>query len=522
MQSLLPRLKTTWVVLLLALPWLNPLTFGPTSSAAQSLLTAVSAALVLAVFAWQRTPLDLATVSARAWLLAAALSGVLGLLQYFGFSAALAPWVNYTQPGEAFANLRQRNQFATLSSMGLAALLWWQSTGPVGSPTASPALSASAGSPFSRLAVFLQRTPGVPVALAVLLGAGLAASASRAGLLELLFLLGLSLWWGAWRSAPVRRVLVAVALAYAVAALVLPMLLGQERGILSRFQEPAESSYSRVVLWGNVLHLIAQKPWLGWGWGELDFAHFITAYPGARFNDLLDNAHNLPLHLAVELGLPLTLLICTLLLLLVWRGQPWREANATRQMAWSVLAVIGLHSLLEYPLWYGPFQLAVVLCVLLLAFTPGANQTRVQPFRARPLFGGVIKPLAPAVRGLLAGCLLAMTTWVGWDYVRVSQIYLPPAVRLPAFRDKPLEAVQGLVFFQDQLKFADFAMATLTPDNAASVRVRGLELLHFSPEASVLEKLIASQRLLGRLDEAAYYLARYQASYPDSYQKFIK
>jgi O-antigen ligase len=517
MQFLLPRLKTTWVVLALALPWLNPLTFGPTSSAAQSLLTAVCAALVLAVFAWQRNPLDLATVSARAWLLAAALSAVLGLLQYFGFSAALAPWVNYAQPGEAFANLRQRNQFATLSSIGLAALLWWQSTGPAGRPTAALALSAMVGSKLSRFAVFLQYTPWVPLAMAVLLGAGLAASASRAGLLQLLLLLGLSLWWGGWRRAPVRRVLVAAALAYVVAALVLPLLLGQERGILSRFNEPAESSYSRVVLWGNVLHLIAQKPWLGWGWGELDFAHFITVYPGARFNDLLDNAHNLPLHLAVELGLPLALLICTLLLLLVWRGQPWREANATRQMAWSVLAAIGLHSLLEYPLWYGPFQLAVVLCVLLLSFTPGTVQTHT-----RPLFGGVIKPLALATRGLLAGCLLAMTTWVGWDYVRVSQIYLPPAVRLPAFRDKPLEAVQGLVFFQDQLKFADFAMVTLTPDNAASVRARGLELLHFSPEASVLEKLIASQRLLGRLDEAAYYLERFQASYPDKYQKFIK
>ena len=33
---------------------------------------------------------------------------------------------------------------------------------------------------------------------------------------------------------------------------------------------------------------------------------------------------------------------------------------------------------------------------------------------------------------------------------------------------------------------------------------------------------IASQRLLGRQDEAAYYLLRYQASYPDSFQKFTK
>ena len=56
--------------------------------------------------------------------------------------------------------------------------------------------------------------------------------------------------------------------------------------------------------------LIAQKPWLGWGWGELDYAHFITLYPGARFCDILDNAHNLPLHLAVELGVPLAVVLC--------------------------------------------------------------------------------------------------------------------------------------------------------------------------------------------------------------------
>ncbi len=32
-------------------------------------------------------------------------------------------------------------------------------------------------------------------------------------------------------------------------------------------------------------------------------------------------------------------------------------------MAWGVLAIILLHSLLEYPLWYGPFQMALCQCV---------------------------------------------------------------------------------------------------------------------------------------------------------------
>jgi hypothetical protein len=61
---------------------------------------------------------------ALAWLAAAALSTAIALIQYFGQSAHFAPWVSASEVGEAFANLRQRNQFATLSSIGLATLLW--------------------------------------------------------------------------------------------------------------------------------------------------------------------------------------------------------------------------------------------------------------------------------------------------------------------------------------------------------------------------------------------------------------
>ena len=108
-----------------------------------------------------------------------------------------------------------------------------------------------------------------------------------------------------------------------------------------------------------MLALIVQHPWLGWGWRELGYAHYIHLYDGPRFCDILDNAHNLPLHLAVELGVPVAVTTCGLLGWWVVRAKPWAETDATRRMAWTVLAVVGLHSLLEYPLWYGPFQIAV-------------------------------------------------------------------------------------------------------------------------------------------------------------------
>jgi O-antigen ligase len=118
-----------------------------------------------------------------------------------------------------------------------------------------------------------------------------------------------------------------------------------------------------MTLWSNVLELIGQKPWFGWGWGRLDYAHYMHLYEGARFCDILDNAHNLPLHLAVELGVPMALILCGAALWSTWRSRPWRESDPLRQLAWTVLAVLALHSLLEYPLWYGPFQMALGICL---------------------------------------------------------------------------------------------------------------------------------------------------------------
>ena len=74
-------------------------------------------------------------------------------------------------------------------------------------------------------------------------------------------------------------------------------------------------------------------------------------FPGDRFSVLLDNAHNLPLHLAVELGLPVAAVACGAVVAWVVRARPWQETDAVRQLAWGALAIIGLHSMVEVPLW---------------------------------------------------------------------------------------------------------------------------------------------------------------------------
>ena len=479
------------VFLAIALPWLNPFSSGPSPAVLPWLFTLGC----FAVFLWLAARVRLAEVAASAWLAAALLSAVMGLLQYFGATAMFGSWINSTGMGEAYANLRQRNQFATLTNIGLAALLWW-----VAQCAAVPSFTGGSAQRTSRGGHV------AAVAAAVLLAGGNAASSSRTGLVQLVFLMVLALVWGGARRPAVWRVLRAAALAYGLAILLLPLWSGLDplsSGMLGRLQEGDPRCASRLTLWGNVLHLIAQKPWLGWGWGELDYAHFITLYPGERFCEILDNAHNLPLHLAVELGVPLALLVCGGGLWLVWRARPWRETDAARQLAWSVLAVILLHSLLEYPLWYGPFQVAFGLSVWLLGRRSGRDWA----------ISGFFRPPARVLSAWIAIVFIAAAGYAASDYHRISQIYLSPAQRSAAYRENTLSKIQGSVLFKQQVRFAELTTTPLTPANAARLHHLALALLHFSPEPRVIQKLIDSAELLGRDAEAQFYRVRFEAAF---------
>lgn len=467
--------------LLLVLPWLDPFATGP-SPAVRPWLFAVACATLLWLHRARLTP----ELMMRGWLLAASISAVIGLLQYAGWTQGLAPWVATAAPGEAFGNLRQRNQFATLMNIGLAAVLWL-------------AVLEGRRTPWRQALLLLT---------ALLLGAGNAASASRTGLVQLLLLAALVWWWRLWRKTQARQLLSVALLAYGVASLALPMLLSHDavvQGIWTRLRQGDVACSGRLTLWRNVLHLIAARPWTGWGWGELDYAHFMTLYPGVRFCDILDNAHNLPLHLAVELGLPVALLLGGTAAWLVWRARPWRETDGARQAAWAVLGLILLHSMLEYPLWYGPFQMAAGLCLCLLR--PRCASQAPRAWR-------------PNWEVALAGTLLAMVAYAEWDYRRVSQIYLSPEQRAQAYREDTLEKIKGSWLFSAQVRFAEFSLTKLTRENAVHLNAEAHELLHYSPEARVVEKLIESAVLLGRDDEARQFLLRYQAAYPQEYARW--
>ncbi|MDO8719976.1 MAG: Wzy polymerase domain-containing protein [Polaromonas sp.] len=474
---------------LLVLPWLTAYTAGPLANAWPWLVSAFCAALVWLF--WRR--LD-ARLIATAWVLAAAVSAVIGLVQYFGLAQVFSPWISQTGAGEAFANLRQRNQFATLTSIGLLALV----------------------------ALLARRAPGLRVpgwmyAAMALLALGNAASSSRTGLLQWLLIVALTAGWALRGQRRTALFALQALLAYGLAVFALPWLLNaatglSSAGLLGRLAETPGCG-SRRVLWSNVLTLIAQKPWLGWGWGELDYAHFITLYPGPRFCEILDNAHNLPLQLAVELGIPAALALCAGAGWWVWRGKPWREADPARQLAWGVLAVILLHSLLEYPLWYSYFLLPA-------AFAWGMGLAARARQRASRGADTAPSPQRTSVNQalMLGGLLMALgTAWCAYDYLAASNIYSPRKAAGPL--EQRIKHGQGKLWFGYQADYAD--VTGVDEDEPSKPPLAFRRTLHNLLDARLMMAYARSLAEHGEVDKARFVVERLKEFHNSAADEFL-
>jgi hypothetical protein len=159
-------------------------------------------------------------------------------------------------------------------------------------------------------------------------------------------------------------------------------------------------------------------------------------------------------------------------------------------MAWCLLVVLGLHSALEYPLWYGPFQMTLGLAVGLLWMPflgPRSEDIKQE---------GQVGPMCVAAM-LFIGCLYA-----AWDFNRVGQIYRQATSRDAAYRENPLHHAKQSWLFKNQADFAELTTQTITADNAAEIYPQAVRLMHYSPEARVVQRVIDSAKLLGHDGQA--------------------
>ena len=116
--------------------------------------------------------------------------------------------------------------------------------------------------------------------------------------------------------------------------------------------------------------------------------------------------------------------------------------------------------------------------------------------------------------------MLAAVAYAGWDYHRISQIYLPAEQRSAWYRDDAMGNAQKSWLFADSVRFAEVTTRPVTRDNAPWMLLESLKALHFSPEPRVITKVIESATVLGREDLAIAHLARFKAAFPDKYQQW--
>jgi O-antigen ligase len=436
-------------------------------------LTLATLGMVLAGASTQREGRrQLTTAFFVGWLTAGVLSAGIGLVQVFVPGLSDGNLIATSSvAGRAVGNLRQPNHLSSL-------LLW--------SAIALIPLAESARLPRSAAA-----------GLMALLMVGVELTGSRTGLVGVA-VLGL---WGLLDrrlSANGRLLLLGAPLAYGACALLLALHASTGDadaaiGVASKLAVTDISS-SRFGIWANTLALIRMHPWAGVGFGEFNFAWTLTPFPG-RPVAFFDHTHNLPLQLAVELGLPLAALILALLCRALWRA--WRAAarsapaeGAAMHALFVMVLTMALHSQLEYPLWYAYFLLPTAwawgLCL-------GAAD-------------GPAPPAGPASRSASAWSVvgLAMMLSAGLalaDYLRVVRIFAPPIDAAP-LAQRIGEGQRSLLFGHH----ADYAAATTTAE--AADPVMPARASHYLLDARLLVAWSRAYAAAGDFDKARYLAQR--------------
>jgi O-Antigen ligase/Virulence factor membrane-bound polymerase, C-terminal/Protein glycosylation ligase len=444
----------------------------PSTLALSAAATTLLAAAVLAAGA-AAAPSALLWVSFFAAWLVAGIAGVLiGIIQVFMPDAVDGTWIARTSiGGRAVGNLRQPNHLATL-------LLW----------------SAVAVIPLLETGALRRATKTALWTLFAAMFFGVVLSGSRTGLLGV----AVVVTWGLVDrrlSRPSRGLLIASPLICLASWIALgwlsSMLNTGVLGTATRLGESQDYSSGRWSIWRDTLVLIAQNPWFGVGFGEFNLAWTLT--PSADRNpQFFDHTHNLPLHLAVELGIPLALLVLGLLAWGLWQAFDRSRhidgsEGVARRAALVMVLLMALHSQLEYPLWYAYFLLPTAFAWgLCLGGGPAVQDRKSSPWMA--------------VAGAAMMLCAAVTVW---DYKKVVAIFSPPIDSTATLADRIVEGRHSWFFAHH----ADYALVT-TIDGAGTLPGVFDRAPHFLLDTRLMMAWANGLAAQGDVERARYIAAR--------------
>jgi O-antigen ligase len=179
----------------------------------------------------------------------------------------------------------------------------------------------------------------------IVLAPALALSGSRAVWVYFALLIGFLCWREFWQG------LKTAAFALGIYAVTESLTLYTSRGAGLILHASSTGESVRLRLYSDALQMFMAHPWLGVGFRQFAYQHFLIGASGGE-EAISDNAHNLPLHLMAEFGVAGLLVL--LLPLALWLFRRW-QISPERWWALMLLGVIGTHSLVEHPLDYAYF-----------------------------------------------------------------------------------------------------------------------------------------------------------------------
>ncbi len=405
------------------------------------------------------------------------LNTLVGMVQVFAPQWADGQWIaTASVPGRASGNLRQPNHLSSLLLWAAVALVWMLETGWGWGRRQD-------GTDHARRKLVVFST----ALLGSLFMLGLVLSASRTGTLGVIVL---ALWGALDRQRPraVRAMLLLSPLVYALCWLGLTEWARESHQVFggaARLTADGDMSSSRFGIWANTLELIAQHPWFGVGFGEFNLAWSLTPFP-KRPHAFFDHTHNLPLQFAVELGVPMAVLVLSLLMFAMWRA--WQGSRNTtntdtampaamRTSAFMMVLMIALHSQLEYPLWYAYFLLPTAFALgLCLGQAKNVSVTIIGGVPDRTRSAGALRALGTSRPAVLASLLmLGGSVAALYDYLRVVVIFSPGDNAAPL--EQRISEGKRSWFFDHHAHYAAVTSAARPSDEMASFKVASHYLL---------------------------------------------
>jgi O-antigen ligase len=228
--------------------------------------------------------------------------------------------------------------------------------------------------------------------------------------------------------------------------------------------------------------MFCAHPWLGGGWGDYAWNQFVQTDTLGHV-EMSMNAHNIVLDLLAKIG---AVGLLAVLVPLTWWAFDLRKRLCHPEVAFvsAIVAVLMVHSLLEYPLHYVfflfPFAFALGYLDSKMLSAPSAAGAWI-------LSGTVV----------LCGAALAVRLWT--DYAIVERVYVAQGGASKALNE---HQTGGVVFLRP---YATLAVAMNAPIHRETAPI-ALELerkaAQFYPAPAIVQRLALALAFEGRNEQA--------------------